>query len=269
MNILFHPLTPLILWNMSIDPTKLLDPRMPSYTLTIYNLYLVEKSKFKNYDSLLGNRFAGCQARANNLGSVLENGDAICANGTLVKLHDENESKVANEKVSVTTSSHFIWPTKVAALPTEFFPYPGFDHGPLVKGGAASSTTPQPILVHFLLTEQVKVNCLIDTGAACGGSSPVSASARKLEDPEVGPSLPGSANLLANADSGGLPLHVAPEKIALFLDQSLKLLWEDPIMNFIKRCEKEKDDKIGQNNGVEFSSISARDSPRAIAEKSL
>ncbi|PHT42312.1 hypothetical protein CQW23_16337 [Capsicum baccatum] len=199
---------------MSIDPTKLLDPRMPSYTLTIYNLYLVEKSKFKNYDSLLGNRFAGCQARANNLGSVLENGDAICANGTLVKLHDENESKVANEKVSVTTSSHFI--------------------------------------------------C-----AACGGSSPVSASARKLEDPEVGPSLPGSANLLANADSGGLPLHVAPEKIALFLDQSLKLLWEDPIMNFIKRCEKEKDDKIGQNNGVEFSSISARDSPRAIAEKSL
>ncbi|PHT75344.1 hypothetical protein T459_18866 [Capsicum annuum] len=38
-------------------------------------------------------------------------------------------------------------------------------------------------------------------------------------------------------------------------------------MTSIKRCEKEKDDKIGQNDGVEFSSISARDSPRAIAEK--
>ncbi|PHT42313.1 hypothetical protein CQW23_16338 [Capsicum baccatum] len=98
MNILFHPLTPLILWNTSIDPTKIPDPPIPSYTLTIYNLYLFEKSKFKDYDSLLGIRFAGYQARANHLASVLENGDAISANGILVRPHDEHESKVANEK---------------------------------------------------------------------------------------------------------------------------------------------------------------------------
>ncbi|KAF3647283.1 hypothetical protein FXO38_18738 [Capsicum annuum] len=103
--------------------------------------------------------------------------------------------------------------------------------------------------------------------AACGGSSPVSAFSGNLEDPKVGPSSPGSSNLPTNADSGELSLHVAPEKIALFLDQSLKLLGEDPIMTSIKRCEKEKDDKIGQNDGVEFSSISGRDSPRIIAEK--
>ncbi|PHT75343.1 hypothetical protein T459_18865 [Capsicum annuum] len=108
MNILFHPLTPVTLWNMSIDPTKLSDPPMPSYTLTIYNLYLFEKSKFKDYDSFLRNRFAGCQARANHLASVLENGDAISKNGTLVRPHDEHESKVANENVLVTTSIHFI-----------------------------------------------------------------------------------------------------------------------------------------------------------------
>ncbi|PHU10916.1 hypothetical protein BC332_17846 [Capsicum chinense] len=84
---------------------------------------------------------------------------------------------------------------------------------------------------------------------------------------EVGPSLPGSSNLPANANSGELPLYVAPEKIALFLDQSLKLLGEDPIMTSIKRCEKEKDDNMDRNDGVEFSSISARDSPGAIAEK--
>ncbi|KAM3220863.1 hypothetical protein P3L10_020131 [Capsicum annuum] len=123
MNILFHPLTPLILWNMSIDRMKLPDPPMPSYTLTIYNLYLFEKSKFKDYDSLLGNRFAGCQARANHLASVLENGDAISANGTLVRPHDEHESKVANEKVPVTTSTHFIC-QYVASFTLFFFGFP-------------------------------------------------------------------------------------------------------------------------------------------------
>ncbi|KAF3617876.1 hypothetical protein FXO38_33729 [Capsicum annuum] len=53
----------------------------------------------------------------------------------------------------------------MAALPTEFSPCPGSNPGPLVKGGAASSTAPQPILVHFLLTEQVKSHLLIDTGS--------------------------------------------------------------------------------------------------------
>ncbi|KAF3660659.1 hypothetical protein FXO38_12071 [Capsicum annuum] len=107
---------------MSIDPTKVPDPLIPYYTLTIYNLYLFEKSKFKDYDSLLGNRFTGRQARANNLASVLENGYAISANGTLVRIHDEHESKVANEKVPVTTSTHFI--CQYVASFTLFFGFP-------------------------------------------------------------------------------------------------------------------------------------------------
>ncbi|KAF3626449.1 hypothetical protein FXO38_29241 [Capsicum annuum] len=90
---------------MSIDPTKLPDPPIPYYTLTIYNLYLFEKSKFKDYDSLLGNRFAGRQARANNLASVLENGYAISANGTLVRIHDEHESKVATKSFTIASLS--------------------------------------------------------------------------------------------------------------------------------------------------------------------
>ncbi|KAF3647282.1 putative aspartic proteinase nepenthesin-2-like [Capsicum annuum] len=151
MNILFHPLTPLMLWNMSIDPTKLLDPPMPSYTLTIYNLYLFEKSKFKDYDSLLGNRFTSWQARANHLASVLENGDAISANGTLVRPHDEHESEVDNKNVPVT-SAHFIGQA-----------HPGSNPGALVKVGAASA--PQPMLMHLLHTEQVKSYLLIDTGS--------------------------------------------------------------------------------------------------------
>ncbi|MCD9639267.1 hypothetical protein HAX54_023675, partial [Datura stramonium] len=70
---------------MSIDPTKLLDPPMPSYTFTIYNRDLFEKSKFKDYDSILESRLARCQARADYLASILENGNA-------------HESKRAREK---------------------------------------------------------------------------------------------------------------------------------------------------------------------------
>ncbi|KAF3649736.1 putative protein ASPARTIC PROTEASE IN GUARD CELL 1-like [Capsicum annuum] len=90
---------------MSIDPTKLPNPPMPSYTLTIYNLDLFEKSKFKNYDSLLESRLANCQARANHLASILENGSAISVNGTLVEPHDERESKGARKKVTGTTTT--------------------------------------------------------------------------------------------------------------------------------------------------------------------
>ncbi|PHT42158.1 hypothetical protein CQW23_16183 [Capsicum baccatum] len=93
---------------MSTDPMKLPDPPMPYYTLTIYNLDLFEKSKFKDYDSLLESRLASCQARANHLASILENGNAISANGTLVRPQGEHESKGAREKVPVTTSTHFI-----------------------------------------------------------------------------------------------------------------------------------------------------------------
>ncbi|MCD7456547.1 hypothetical protein HAX54_032134 [Datura stramonium] len=80
---------------MSIDPTKLPDPPMPSYTFTIYNRDLFEKSKFKNYDSLLERRLARCQARANYLASILENDNV-------------HENKRAREKVPKTTSTQFV-----------------------------------------------------------------------------------------------------------------------------------------------------------------
>ncbi|CAN4113341.1 unnamed protein product [Withania somnifera] len=67
---------------MSIDPTKLPDPPRPSYTFTISDRDLFEKSKFENYDSLLKNRLARDQARANHLSSILKDGKAIGRNGT-------------------------------------------------------------------------------------------------------------------------------------------------------------------------------------------
>ncbi|MCD7456544.1 hypothetical protein HAX54_032131 [Datura stramonium] len=56
---------------MSLDPTKLPDPLMPSYTFTVYHRDVFEKSKFEDYDSLLESRLARCHARANYLASLL------------------------------------------------------------------------------------------------------------------------------------------------------------------------------------------------------
>lgn len=57
---------------MSLDPTKLPDPPMPSYTFTVYHRDVFEKSKFKDYDSLLDHRLARSHARASYLASVLK-----------------------------------------------------------------------------------------------------------------------------------------------------------------------------------------------------
>ncbi|MCD9639264.1 hypothetical protein HAX54_023672 [Datura stramonium] len=88
---------------MSIDPTKLLDPPMPSYTFTIYNLDLFEKSKFKDYDSLFESGLSGCQARADYLASILENGR-------------RHESKRAREKLKNNKLS--IWSRMVTSVST-------------------------------------------------------------------------------------------------------------------------------------------------------
>ncbi|XP_059290035.1 aspartic proteinase CDR1-like [Lycium ferocissimum] len=100
---------------MSIDPTKLPDPPMPSYTFTIYNRDLFERSKFKNYDSLLESKLARGRARANYSASILENGKAIGANGTLTRPHDVQESK-AREKVPKMTSTYFLGGEYVASF---------------------------------------------------------------------------------------------------------------------------------------------------------
>ncbi|XP_055825443.1 sister chromatid cohesion protein PDS5 homolog D-like isoform X2 [Solanum dulcamara] len=42
-----------------------------------------------------------------------------------------------------------------------------------------------------------------------------------------------------------------------------------PIMTSIKRCQKEKNDKIGPSDGAQVSSISARDAPGAITKKKV
>ncbi|XP_047258332.1 protein ASPARTIC PROTEASE IN GUARD CELL 1-like [Capsicum annuum] len=57
---------------MSIDPTKLSDPPMPTYSFSIYYRDVFEKSKFKDYNSLLDNRIARCNARASYLASTFE-----------------------------------------------------------------------------------------------------------------------------------------------------------------------------------------------------
>ncbi|KAH0654826.1 hypothetical protein KY285_029708 [Solanum tuberosum] len=85
---------------MSFDTTKLLDPPRPSYTFSIYNRDLFEKSKFKDYDSLLEHRLARSQARANHLALILENGN-------VTRLHGAHESKKDNGKVPTTTSIEF------------------------------------------------------------------------------------------------------------------------------------------------------------------
>ncbi|KAK4713611.1 hypothetical protein R3W88_019518 [Solanum pinnatisectum] len=92
---------------MSIDPTKILDPPMPSYTFALYNRGLFEKSKFKHYDSLLENRLARSQARAKNLAMILENNNMIGENGTLTRPHGAHKSKRDNKNVPKTTSLQF------------------------------------------------------------------------------------------------------------------------------------------------------------------
>ncbi|CAN4113340.1 unnamed protein product [Withania somnifera] len=101
---------------MSIDPTKLPDPPMPSYTFSIYSRGLFEKSKFKDYDSLLKNRLTRCQARANHLASILNNGNMIGANGTLTRPHGTHESKRDHEEVLTITSTHFLSGEYVASF---------------------------------------------------------------------------------------------------------------------------------------------------------
>ncbi|WMV36460.1 hypothetical protein MTR67_029845 [Solanum verrucosum] len=85
---------------MSFDTTKLLDPPRPSYTFSIYNRDLFEKSKFKDYDSLLEHRLARSQARANHLALILKNGN-------VTRPHGAHESKRDNGKVPTTTSIEF------------------------------------------------------------------------------------------------------------------------------------------------------------------
>ncbi|XP_019070219.2 aspartic proteinase nepenthesin-1-like [Solanum lycopersicum] len=87
---------------MSFDTTNFLDPPRPSYTFSIYNRALFEKSKFKDYDSLLESKLARSQARANHFASILENGNSIGANGTQTRPH---ESK---REVPKTTSVHLV-----------------------------------------------------------------------------------------------------------------------------------------------------------------
>ncbi|KAM3269857.1 hypothetical protein P3S67_029763 [Capsicum chacoense] len=88
---------------MSIDVTKLPDPPMSSYSFTLFNRYLFEKSKFKDYYSLLKSKLSRSQARVSHLASILENGNSIGANGNLT-------SKSADVKAPRTTSTYYVGP---------------------------------------------------------------------------------------------------------------------------------------------------------------
>ncbi|MCD7456546.1 hypothetical protein HAX54_032133 [Datura stramonium] len=102
---------------MSLDPSKLPDPPMPSYTFTIYHRDVFEKSKFKNYDSLLENRLARCQARADYLASIFEDVNNVkeCENATLTWEQDARGGKI-REKVPKTTSTYFAHGEYVASF---------------------------------------------------------------------------------------------------------------------------------------------------------
>ncbi|PHT45271.1 hypothetical protein CQW23_14429 [Capsicum baccatum] len=89
---------------MYVDSTKIPDPPMPSYTVFIYSHNLFEKSKFKDYDSILESKLAHCQARVNSLASILANGNAIGENGSLTRLHDTHENIRSHDEVPKTTN---------------------------------------------------------------------------------------------------------------------------------------------------------------------
>ncbi|TMW88901.1 hypothetical protein EJD97_017930 [Solanum chilense] len=91
---------------MSFDTTNLLDPPRPSYTFSIYNRALFEKSKFKDYDSLLESKLARSQARANHFASILEN----------VTLTRPHESKMEKGEVPKKTSVHLVESEYVATF---------------------------------------------------------------------------------------------------------------------------------------------------------
>ncbi|KAG5593865.1 hypothetical protein H5410_035097 [Solanum commersonii] len=91
---------------MSLDPSKLPDPPMPSYAFTIYHRDVFEKSKFKNYDSLLKNRLARCEDRANYIASILEDNTNV-KEGANVKIR---------EKVPKSTSVYFAHGEYVASF---------------------------------------------------------------------------------------------------------------------------------------------------------
>ncbi|PHT42146.1 hypothetical protein CQW23_16171 [Capsicum baccatum] len=86
---------------MFIDLTNLSDPPRPSYTFTLFSRNLFEKSKYKDYDSLLESKLSRSQARVSHLASIFGNGNSIGANGNL-------KSKSVNVKVPETTSTLYI-----------------------------------------------------------------------------------------------------------------------------------------------------------------
>ncbi|PHU20109.1 hypothetical protein BC332_11260 [Capsicum chinense] len=95
---------------MSIDLTKLPDPPMSSYSFTLFSRYLFEKSKFKDYCSLLESKLSHSQARVSHLASILENGNSIGANETLTRTRVENESKSTDVMAPRTTSTYYVCP---------------------------------------------------------------------------------------------------------------------------------------------------------------
>ncbi|KAH0744570.1 hypothetical protein KY290_032563 [Solanum tuberosum] len=96
---------------MSLDPSKLPDPPMPSYAFTIYHRDVFEKSKFKNYDSLLKNRLARCEDRANYIASILEDNNNV----------KEGANFKILEKAPKSTSVYFAHGTFISRFPQDLY----------------------------------------------------------------------------------------------------------------------------------------------------
>nr|XP_016502718.1 PREDICTED: protein ASPARTIC PROTEASE IN GUARD CELL 2-like [Nicotiana tabacum] len=93
---------------MSFDISRLQDPPMPSYSFSVYHLDIFEKSKFKDYESLLTNRLAQDHARATYLASKFKYRDTEIKKETdFQEKYMHNWSKIHNQVLKVAPTSYY------------------------------------------------------------------------------------------------------------------------------------------------------------------
>ncbi|PHU10928.1 hypothetical protein BC332_17858 [Capsicum chinense] len=90
---------------MSLDPSTLQDPPMSSFTFSIYHRGVFEKSKFKDYDSLLINMLDRSEARASYLASIFDDDRDVKKGADTTLMWGQGVGKVS-EKAPRTTSTY-------------------------------------------------------------------------------------------------------------------------------------------------------------------
>ncbi|KAF3628674.1 putative aspartic proteinase nepenthesin-2-like [Capsicum annuum] len=90
---------------MSLDPSTLQDPPMSSFTFSIYHRGVFEKSKFKDYDSLLINMLDRSEVRASYLASIFDDDRDVKKGADTTLMWGQGVGKVS-EKAPRTTSTY-------------------------------------------------------------------------------------------------------------------------------------------------------------------